>query len=272
MQMISREVLLRKGLPPHMELRKQGSLPPWFAQVCHAAGEQRAWWQVYLDNFMAGERCAIGSAGLNVSLQDQAMEAWKEANILTADDKQVKNSRSVVELGVRIDGVGKLLGVSATRLLKTCVASAHFLQQKVWSRRLTQIILGRWVFALQFRRAAMGVLSMSWEAVEASWPKPAQVQRVRDEVLCLMALAPLLQTDLTSTYDGQVTCSDASETGGAMATGSILGPSGRLLVSYLSDVRSKPIPTRVVVIFPSSTAWEVPSGSWTCLEWSPWPE
>ena len=60
----------------------------------------------------------------------------------------------------------------------------------------------------------MGTLSRSWEAVGASWPSSPQVNRVKNEVLALISLAPLLQTDLQTDYDSSVACSDASEVGG----------------------------------------------------------
>ena len=56
MQAISREILLCRGLPPHLEVRRGSSLPSWFAQVINKQSETQAWWQIYLDNFMSGER------------------------------------------------------------------------------------------------------------------------------------------------------------------------------------------------------------------------
>ena len=53
MQAISREVLLRQGLPPEKELRKTGPLPSWFTDSVNRAQPDKAWWQVYLDNFMS---------------------------------------------------------------------------------------------------------------------------------------------------------------------------------------------------------------------------
>ena len=52
-------------------------------------------------------------------LQAQAMQAWMDAGVLTANDKQVQGEREITELGVRIDGERGLLGGSPARLLKT---------------------------------------------------------------------------------------------------------------------------------------------------------
>ena len=86
--------------------------------------------------------------------------------MLSASDKQVLNSQSVVELGVRFDGERSLLGSSAARLLRTIWVSLYLLRGGRWSQKEAQVVLGRWVFILQFRRAAMCVLSRSWAAVE----------------------------------------------------------------------------------------------------------
>ena len=248
MQQISRQVLLRKGLSPTLELRKGKPLPPWFAQAMRGASTETAWWQVYLDNFMSAELEKQGASGLNTRLQRAAVDAWQSTGILTADDKQVLNSPEVIELGVRLDGPQGLLGAAPERILKTMWASVHFLLKPRWEKKLAQIILGRWIFILQFRRAAMGVLSRSWETIETPWPAMPLVKRVAKEVLTLMCLAPLLQTDLRSPYSATVSCSDASETGGAAAISKGLTWSGRSLVASMVNLSLKPIELPVLVI------------------------
>ena len=248
MQQASREILLSFGFPPHLELKKGSPLPSWFTQVLEATTPDRAWWQVYLDNFMAADAEGQGCQSVNGHLQSLAMRAWESAGILSAEDKQVLSSTEVVELGVRLDGSRGLLGVSPERLLKTLLASVYFLQKPRWDKKLAQIILGRWVFVLQFRRAGMGCLSRSRETVESPWPNPQQVLRLHREVLALMCLAPLLQTDLKAEYDHVVSCSDASEVGGASACSTGLTWSGKSLVSFSSDQRLQPIARPILLI------------------------
>ena len=240
MQAISREVLLSNGLPPECELRKGADIPPWFAQVCSSSTSQRAWWQVYLDNFMSAEVNLGETKGLDRDLQSRALAAWDSAGILIAEDKEVVSAKQITELGVRIEGSAGLLGGSPERLMKTILGTLHHLQNPVWSKKEAQVILGRWIFLLQFRRAAMGVLSNCWEVLEYRWPNPKQLAVLHGELLTLVCLGPLIQTDLTSTYDGEVTCSDASESGGAAAISSDLSWSGKSLVGMKSDLRLRP--------------------------------
>eukprot|EP00435_Cladocopium_sp_Y103_P060375 s393_g22.t1 len=218
--------------------------------VAEEATPEKSWWQVYLDNFMAAE-LSPPLHERDVTLQEQAMHAWSSAGILTAADKQVLGSTSATELGVRIDGKRGLLGGSPERVFKTVWATFSLLSKTHWSKKEVQIILGRWVFLLQYRRAAMGMLSRSWQALESHWLGPKQIQIIKAELLGLIFLSPLLQADLTSDYDNQVTCSDASEHGGACAVASTLSWSGRSLVGMKNDLRLQPLefPLLIVSIF-----------------------
>lgn len=248
MQMISREILLRNGLPPSLELRKSGPVPAWFTQVLSSTTPTRAWWQVYLDNFFSGEVDKDKEGSVGAGLQELAMKAWGLTGVLSAQDKQVLRSTEVVELGIRFDGKRHLLGASSERLLKTIWSTLYLFRRGRWSQKEGQIILGRWIFVLQFRRAAMGTLSKSWKALETPWPKPAEVNVLLQELMVLTCLAPLLQTDLSASYDGSVTCSDASETGGAAAVSCGLSWSGSSLSACRADARLGPIALPILVV------------------------
>ena len=248
MQQVSREILLSHGLPPELELRKSGNVPLWFTQVIESTTPTRAWWQVYLDNFFSGEVDTGGLGQTGLQLQELAMKAWGAAGVLSAADKQVLRSPEVVELGIRFDGAHGLIGGSPERLLKTIWATLYLMRRERWSQREVQVVLGRWVFLLQFRRAAMGFLSKAWKAVETPWPAPKDVNILLQEVMRLVCVGPLLQTDLRAAYDGTVTVSDASETGGAAAMSKGLSWSGQSLVANRADVRLGPIPLPILVV------------------------
>ena len=84
-------------------------------------------------------------------------------------------------------------------------------------------------------------LSKCWKALEATWPRPKDVNVRLHELVVLMCLWPLLQTDLSATYDGSVTCSDAYETGGAAAVSCGLSWSGKSLAASKADARGGPV-------------------------------
>ena len=251
MQQLSRELLLMRDLPAGLEVHKGRPVPSWFTNVVEQATAARAWWQVYLDNFMAAERVDGNYKELDMDLQAQAMRAWHAAGVLTADDKQVLGALDAVELGIRLDGHHGLLGASAERLFKTSLATIRILQLRGGSKKEAQIVLGRWVFILQFRRAAMGVLSRSWDAIESLWASPKAKNLMLQELQMLLCLGPILQTDLRCDYDGVVTCSDASETGGAAAQSIGLSWSGQSLVSSLQNPLLRPLeyPFLIISVF-----------------------
>ena len=248
MQAISREILLARGLPPELELKKSSGIPHWFAQVASQSMVDKAWWQIYLDNFMSAEIFEDGEGDKSGELLKIAMEAWKNTGVLTAADKQVLASRNATELGVRMDGEHALIGGSPERLLKTVFATLHHLRNNTWSKKECQIVLGRWIFLLQFRRAAMGMLSKSWTILEKPWPMRPEVALVHQELMNLICVGPLLQTDLNCDYDEQVTCSDASESGGAGAVSTSLTWSGKSLVGAKIDLRLRPIPCDLLIV------------------------
>ena len=64
----------------------------------------------------------------------------------------------------------------------------------------------------------------------------------------LLALAPLIQADLQCEYDSCVTCSDASESGGAAARTTGLSWSGRSLVRTLRDPSKQPLHCPILVV------------------------
>eukprot|EP00435_Cladocopium_sp_Y103_P045333 s2195_g13.t1 len=197
---------------------------------------------------MAAERVSGPYKEIDMDLQSMAMRAWHTTGVLTADDKQVLGSTEAVELGARLDGKRGLLGSSPERTLKTCFVTIHLLQMWNLSKRDIQVVLGRWIFMLQFRRAAMGVLSRSWEAIDAPWPDWRCRERLFAELQMLLCLCPLLQVDLRCEYDPRVSCSDASESGGAAAIASGLSWSGRTLVSTLRDPSKQAICCPILVI------------------------
>ena len=248
MQQISRQVLLMKGLPASEELHKIRGIPRWFTQAIAEGDHHRAWWQVYLDNFMSGEINCGDSGERGKSLQVEAMQAWSDTGILTAADKQVLGDPCITELGVLFNGSQKLLGASPERLLKTIWSSFHLLFGSNLKKREIQVVLGRWIFILQFRRAGMGILSRAWECVENFMPTPQQRERLKRELWMLVCMGPILQTDLTMEYDGEVTCSDASETGGAVAMSNSLTWSGRSFVHRNLNAELDPIHCPILVI------------------------
>ena len=217
-------------------------------KAVNASTPTRSFWQVYLDNFMAAEHVQGDYTEMDVKLQEIAMNAWRSAGVLTAEDKQVLGAPCAVELGVRLDGSAGLLGASAERVMRTALSTVRLLQLHGGSIKDAQIVLGRWIFILQYRRAGMAVLARAWEALEERWAMRRHVNNLLKELQMLLCLAPLLQTDMRCDFDASVTCSDASETGGAAALSTGLTWSGQTLVHSLQGFNRRPLEVPILVI------------------------
>eukprot|EP00435_Cladocopium_sp_Y103_P049961 s280_g15.t1 len=248
MQMASRELISRINIQGPEELRQQLRAPPWFVDTL-LRDSSKQFWQVYLDNFMTAELVAPGgTGGSSQQLHHEAVQAWNQQGVLCADDKHVIAAPSAIELGVDLNGQEGLVGCGPERIHKLLVATLLLLGHKQPRAKWVQVILGRWIFLLQYRRPAMSVLSKCWNFFKKGEDKRRWWPVVQFELSNLVALIPLLHSDLRCGFSNQVTCSDASSWGGAVALSQTLTSAGEDLCSRLSEPRFEPVDACVLVI------------------------
>ena len=248
MRMASRQMILRLGSGHGEELRKGKQTPKWFTDSLRQEGE-RCWWQVYLDNYMAGSIEKKDNKGKkSESMHAEAVGAWSENGVVSAKDKHVIAATTATELGVRIDSDAGLIGAGPERILKLIAVTVILLGHRAPRAKWVQIVLGRWIFILQYRRPAMAVLSQSWRYIQAGQDRRRWWPAVRRELCTLLCLVPLLQSDMKQHFSSQVTCSDASEYGGAIAVSEVLTPAGCSLLGRLSSNLAEPEEASLLVI------------------------
>ena len=249
MQMASRELIRLAHLSSSDELRKGSLVPSWFVNVLPQVNSSRTWWQVYLDNFMAAEVTRQGSGhGMDRMLHNQATASWDSSGVLCSVEKHVYRAQVATELGVEVNGLLGLMGASTTRIFKAVLASLHLVKGRPLAIRTVQVVLGRWIFILQYRRPAMAVLSRAWDYLKHPRRNTRPWKVLCQEVSLLVCLSPLLQFDLCTRFNPVVTCSDASESGGAVAVASSLSRAGLELTTRLTDRHSDPLDVEVLVI------------------------
>ena len=247
MQMVSRELLLRRDTLGADELRKQVLAPAWFVDLALRPGP-RAFWQVYLDNFMAAEIAKKGEeTKLSEQLHEIAVDAWTAKGVLCAEDKHVLGAKDAVELGIILDSDSGLAGGGPERFHKLLAVTVMLLDQALPKVKWVQVVLGRWIFVLQYRRPAMSILSKCWNYTHKNdrrkwWPE------VRRELTLLLFLTPLLHADLRTTYSPLVTCSDASHYGGAVAASVALDSAGAQLCQRMSNPCNEPVAAPLLVV------------------------
>ena len=219
MQEISEKLLSTGALRAEHRIAKGCSLPPWMSAVLdHAKESDKNWWHVYLDNYAGGERILPSEAGTSAKLCHEAAEiAWKNAGVISSEKKRLSSERRVTELGAEVDGTTDTLGLGTEKLLKLIQATLWMLSQGRLDRKTVQVMAGRWVFALQFRRPAMSYLQHTWSFISGKQKLGERLRvLVKGEFLSLAFVAPLLHCNLGAQIAPQIICTDASEMGGSV--------------------------------------------------------
>ena len=252
MQEIAETVLERTSFPMDDQLRRGKPIPPFLIHcVQRGETESRPWWHVYLDNFCAGQKLRGNpETKKGDSLHRSAEAAWNAAGILSSEKKRVAGARETQELGAMINGSTNTISISGERFQKLIQSTWYVVGCQRLDRKEVQIVAGRWIHALQFRRAAMVVLNDTWVFTSGKRAGSALPYKVRRELIQLCMMAPLLQTYLGAQVQGVITASDASTKGGAVGIAKELTPIGEDFVrSQRARQRGQPLPIVVVSLF-----------------------
>ena len=165
MQEISQAMLLSYGMPKELQVKRTRGLPLWLCKVLRdAGGTSKAWWHIYLDNFLAGERSQGENKTEEVdSLHSLAERAWAEIGVISSEKKRISGVEVVDELGARFNGSEQYLGASGERLIKILQTTALILSKVNVPKKWLQVVTGRWIHVMQFRRCAMSTLHLVWK-------------------------------------------------------------------------------------------------------------
>lgn len=230
MQEISENLMKHASVGPAHQLMRGKTLPPWMNETLEQACEEdKHWWHIYLDNFAAAERVTPSNAVTSAELcHREAERVWKEAGVISSSKKRLVDQPTMVELGAEVDGAQKVLGVTTEKLVRTIQATLWLIGQQYLNRKHVQVVAGRWVFILQFRRPAMSVLNETWKLVGGACKVTAKLRcAVRNELLTLVYLSPLLFCNLGAGISEVMMASDASEKGGAVGVARCLSEAGK---------------------------------------------
>ena len=256
MQEISERLLASSSLGLDHRIARGHVIPPWLNIVLdHAKQQEKAWWHVYLDNYAAGERILPQTAGDSARACHEAAEkAWREAGVASSDKKRIEGASRITELGAEIDGEQGTLGISTEKMLNIIHGTFWMITSKFLNRKTVQVMAGRWVFALQFRRPAMSVLDRTWRFVGGNLRMGSEMRAlVKSEFLSLILLSPVLHCNLGASISPTMICTDASEKGGSVEYSHELTNEGRdFLQAVEKNEMSKsdgPAPILLVSLF-----------------------
>ena len=98
-------------------------------------------------------------------------------------------SEEAIELGVALNGKEGLVGGGHLRFHQLLVVTLLLLGQTCPKVKWVKIVLGRWIFVLQYRRPAMAVLSRCWNYARKGEDRRRWWPTVREELSMLLLLA-----------------------------------------------------------------------------------
>ena len=254
MQEVSENLLLTGGLNGLGQVRRTKGLPKFMTDtLSQARGQQRVWWHVYLDNFAAAERLVPPDPADQGKLCHQlAEQIWNKAGVVSSKKKMVSDSARVEELGAEINGELGMVGGSTERFLSVIRSTLWLLSQKFLVKKWVQVIAGRWVFLMQFRRPTMSVFNEVWTFVSSTKKcSPLILMKVRQELLQAIFMSPTMHSHLGAEITNVITASDASRVGGAIGIGTELTPQGKDFTAAFrrQEDRAGTIPVLVISLF-----------------------
>ena len=250
MQEASQLLLERHGLPREGQVVRTRLLPPWLTAVLgESRGNRKAWYHVYLDNFFAGERVPRNEAAWEVgALHDEAERAWNSAGVVSSAKKRIHQAEAVEELGAHLDGGTQMLGGSAERLHRLVQSTCLLLSMKRIPGKWLQVIMGRWVHILQFRRAGMAGVQVVWKVISGKKLRANEYLQMRRELLYLIFGTCLFHTNLGAGISEVATASDASGRGGAVGQATGLSRAGQAFTRSMASSPGGGIEMPILVI------------------------
>ncbi len=193
-------------------------------------------WRVYLDNFDLLEKVEATKVVDLQGTTPPALLALREQ--YTAWDvprnmkKTVSRETRAEVQGAQIDGRAGVAYPREQKLLKYISAGMAICSAEFVTQRQLQVVCGGLVYLSMFRRPLLGCLNQVWRFIESfngslshRLPLP---QVCRLEILRFLSLVPLARLDFRLRVDSQVTCSDASTSGGGVCASAGLTPMGVL--------------------------------------------
>lgn len=199
--------------PAESELRKDRHFP-----------DGKEIWRVYLDNYDLLEKVEAttmvqleGSTSASVLALREQYEVWDVPRNL----KKAVERKPLAEVqGAMVDGVRGLAYPREVKLLKYVSAALKLCNQPQVSQRQMQVVCGGLVYISMFRRPLLGLLNAVWKQIEdfnhrkgLAGPLWAEC---KFEILRFLSLLPLARMDFRVQVHPQITCSDASTSGGGI--------------------------------------------------------
>ena len=195
------------------------------------------WVQYFLDDFDAPEILQEEKARrLAYSMSPTQLaqrRAYSRSGVMISEEKASVRVPRVERMGALVDGEWGRVGVPIDKIVLAICFTLWLLGKGLVKVRTLLMVLGRLVCIFEFRRPLLGVLNAVWTCGGGSTDKlEVLTNYMISELLVSCCLSPLAFSDLRTSIDGLVTCSDASMSGGgACASSGISEAADRFLNS-----------------------------------------
>ena len=249
-QHVHRVLVLRSKLPGSMdltsrEIRKDLPLP-----------EAKRPWRVYLDNYDLLEKfpreILTEHQGTIAEEVSGLRQSYLDVGMPRHTGKSVSRQPLAEVQGALVDGVRGLAFPKGSKLIKYTVMGLKFCELDRCSQRQAQVICGGLVYFSTFRRQLLGSLNACWAFIE-SFNKAGRHRlliptNVKLEILRVLTLIPLCRMDFRLGMNPNVTCSDASTSGGGICCSTGLSPAGHMVAGGSLRPEGNPLDGRPRVL------------------------
>ena len=147
-----------------------------------------------------------------------ASKAYRSVGLVQQSKKQKRNCTQGIILGADFDGLKGRVMAPRSRVLLLSAISLAIVSKRTCARRLLNLVVGRWIHVLLFRRVLFSIIdSLFTDGMEKKLDQVFCLKRQSlNELQVLAVLGPTAQCDLRVGYCSDIFCMDASPTGGAV--------------------------------------------------------
>ncbi len=179
---------------------------------------------VVIDDLILFEKIARSSLGNGDQLESSekmsaALARYKELGLIPHEGKTFCGSVQSEFWGASLDGEKGLVRANLKRVIPVVYATLGILRLGVCTVSLLEILVGCWTSIFLFKRRLLSVLNVCYEALQRQVDRRSVIrlsQALKEELLLVVALAPLAATFLAARDSSYLYESDASTWGVAV--------------------------------------------------------
>eukprot|EP00435_Cladocopium_sp_Y103_P042257 s239_g11.t1 len=152
--------------------------------------------------------------------KDRPLTEYEKWDIPRNFKKAVSRQYRAEVQGAQVDGQEGVAYPREGKLLKYLSAALSLMEHEFVTQKQLQVVCGGLVYISMFRRPLLGCLNSVWGFIESFNSSGLRVQafpqQCKAEIMRLVSLLPLARLDFRLPFHPQVTCSDASTSGGGV--------------------------------------------------------